>query len=286
MDALPEPITYESRRPLRVLQVARCAVESSRRPREGRNHQPVPRRENLVVEMRTGPRCSSRHQQAARLPQHVANLLDRSPGDRCHVVERPRRVQEILAGELALRIGRCVAVRQHAVAGAEHASVGAEHLLDFVIPPDVEGALHLVRTSLVRVLRRDAVGVFGREEPATRSRQVTPNVVERIERDLCVETIAGHLGRLGIGQDELGLVVQHLLEVRHPPIGIDRISMEAASEVVAHSPQCHCPQGDEHHVARAGRSRPRVLPKQEQQLARPWKLRCAAEPASPRIERR
>jgi hypothetical protein len=45
----------------------------------------------------------------------------------------------------------------------------------------------------------------------------------------------------------LRLVVQHLLEVRHPPVAVHRITMEPAADVIAHAAERHRPQRLHHH---------------------------------------
>ena len=162
---------------------------------------------------------------------------------------------------------------------------GAEHVTDLVFPPDVERALHLVLDRWIAgLLRRHAVGILGREEATTRIGEVGPHVVERVDGHVGVEAVAGELGRLDVREHQLRLVVQHLLEVRHTPVGIHRVAVESSAEVVAHPAKRHRAQRHEHHVPRFAGAGPCVLAQQEQQLARPRELRRAAEPAAPAIE--
>ena len=64
---------------------------------------------------------------------------------------------------------------------------------------------------------------------------------------------------------ELGVVVEHLLEVRHEPVGIDRVAGEAAAEMVVDAALADPRQGVQHAVAQ-GRvaAAPRLLPDQPQ----------------------
>src|SRR6185312_15261828 len=47
--------------------------------------------------------------------------------------------------------------------------------------------------------------------------------------------LAGHGRRLEVGGREQGVVVEHLLEVRHEPDGVDRVAVEAAADEVVHA---------------------------------------------------
>ena len=62
--------------------------------------------------------------------------------------------------------------------------------------------------------------------------------------------VAGDLERLQIGDGELALVVEHLLEVRDEPALVDRVAMEAAAELIVHAALGHLAQGQQHHVER------------------------------------
>src|SRR5439155_27331039 len=74
-------------------------------------------------------------------------------------------------------------------------------------------------------------------------------------------------------------------EMRHAPVAVDRIAMESAADVVAHPAERHRAKRDEHHVACLDGSGPSVLAQEEQQLARPRKLRRVAKATPPRAER-
>src|SRR5581483_12519523 len=81
------------------------------------------------------------------------------------------------------------------------------------------------------------------------------------------------------------LVVQHLLEMRHAPRGIYGVAMKAAPDVIAHPALRNGGQRASGHLQRRRVAGARMLAKQEQQLARPRKLRRIAEPVETRIER-
>ncbi len=132
------------------------------------------------------------------------------------------------------------------------------------------------------VFRRYAVRVFSREEAPFRIRHLPHHVLERILRDVGKEPIGGQLIRLEAGQRDLRLVVQHLLEVRHAPVGVDRVAMKAAAHVIAHAAERHWLQSFCNHEGRRVIACPGGLAQEEQQLARARKFRSAAE-STPRL---
>ena len=90
--------------------------------------------------------------------------------------------------------------------------------------------------------------------------------------------------------DELRLVVQHLLEVRHAPVAVDRVAVKAAADVIAHAAERHRAQRVGRHQQRRLRPSPAsratcVLAEEEQQLGRTRKFRRVAEAAVAPIER-
>ncbi len=109
--------------------------------------------------------------------------------------------------------------------------------------------------------------------------------MQRIFGDRREEVVPRRLGGLEVSEHELRLVVEHLLEVRHAPLGIDGVAMEAAADLIAHPAQRHRPQRFSGHLPRRLRAGARVLAQQEQQFRWAWKLRRLAEAAETRIER-
>ena len=142
-----------------------------------------------------------------------------------------------------------------------------------------------MRVRIRRVFGRHAVGVFRREEAPLRVGHLAHHVLERVFRHLGKEPIGGQLIRLEARQRDLRLVVQHLLEMRHPPVGVDRIAVKTAADVVAHAAERHRLQRLRHHEGRRVVARARGLAQEKQQLARTRKLRRAAKPAARLVER-
>jgi hypothetical protein len=185
----------------------------------------------------------------SRLEQHLSDPPERGL-DRLARPVRARRdlldvlhhVQQVLPGELAVRVVGGVPGRLDPEPPARQVGVLAEELADLRVPPDVERPLHPGRVRIVCLLGRHAVGVLGRVEPAPRVGHVSTHVLEGVLGNLGEEPVARRLRRLQVRQGQLGLVVQHLLEVRDPPLPIDRVAVEAAAEVIAHAAERHGPQ--------------------------------------------
>ena len=97
-----------------------------------------------------------------------------------------------------------------------------------------------------------------------------------------VALLAGHEPGVQVRRREQGVVVQHLLEVRHEPPVVDRVAVEAASEQVVHPAGCHPVERLDHHRAA------RVVAAAEQELEHRGvrELRRAAPAAERRLERR
>ena len=72
--------------------------------------------------------------------------------------------------------------------------------------------------------------------------------------------------------------------MRHAPVAVHRVAVEAAADVIAHPAERHRPQRLHHHRQRDVVAGALVLAQQEQQFARPGKLRRIAEPAAAGIE--
>ena len=81
--------------------------------------------------------------------------------------------------------------------------------------------------------------------------------------DIGVLPVARDLEGFEVGDGELRLVVQHLLEVRHEPVLVHRVAMEAAAELIVHAALGHLAQGEQHHVERFLVLRAGVVAEQE-----------------------
>ena len=233
---------------------------------------------------RTGDASAVQHQ--PRAGQRLGDVVERPARLRGNVLEAARGIEQVEAGEFAVRVERRVAVLLDAEPQSEDVEVVGQQRAQFLGAPRIERPLHRVRRLVAGVARRDAVGVLGRIEAAFRAAELARDIPQRVFRDLREERIAAGLRGFEVREDELRLVVEHLFEVRHTPVAVHRIAMKAAADVVAHAAERHRAQRLQHHVSRRSLSRSRVFAQQEQELARPRELRRVAEPAAPGIEGR
>src|SRR5215211_2444691 len=78
------------------------------------------------------------------------------------------------------------------------------------------------------------IGVLRRCEPALGKRELAQDVLERLLDDLAVALVARDDPGVQVVRGQQRVVVEHLLEMRHEPVGVDRIAMEAAAHEVVH----------------------------------------------------
>ena len=81
--------------------------------------------------------------------------------------------------------------------------------------------------------------------------------------DIGVLPVARDLECFQVGDGELRLVVEHLLEMRHEPALVHRVAMEAAAELIVHAALGHLAQREQRHVERFLVFRARVIAEQE-----------------------
>ena len=200
--------------------------------------------------------------------------------------------ENVLPVKLAVRIAfpRHVAAVRHAEVGAKQLSVLAEQIVDLSLAPNIERPLGLPAFAFrplpfARILRwKRRIGILRREEPARRTGEVAPHVVENAAGHPGIAFVARRLSRLKITDRELRLVVEHFLEVRHEPFRIHRVAVEAAAHVVVQATLGHLAQREHGHLdrrgaGRGGHARDRRHLKQEVEHRRTRKLRCPAKPA-------
>ena len=164
------------------------------------------------------------------------------------------------------------AVRDREHSGRVPAVLRSERGDELLRGPDVERALSAV-----------AVRVERRREAALGGPQLGEQPVAGFFRDPARQRAAGAPPQVRVHAGEQRVVVQHLLEVRYDPAGVDAVPGEAARQLVVHSAPGHragrrLGHGQGLVAARTG---PALgVPEQELQHHRRRKLRCAAEPAS------
>ena len=254
-------------RALGGLQVGRI-VQDLVRARKGRDRQAVPGDQDLVVEVRPRPSLALGEQKGARIGEDSLDLggaAAEAPGDLLGAVGRKENVLS------------AVTLPSDAVSVLE--PVGPflpERALDPGAAPDVEDAfLLLLRPG--RIGR--ALGVLGRIEPAFRPGHRAQDIPERLARDGGKIGPSCDLIRFQAGDGKLRLVVEHLLEMRHAPLAIDRIAVKPSAQVIVDAAGAHLRERLDRHVERLALAEPRVVTEQEGKHRRPRELRLQAEAA-------
>ena len=199
---------------------------------------------------------------------HAAQLVAPDPLLPRHRVDVVREVQDVAPLEVA-RVAHVVDARQ------EPRLFRAEQLPDLRRGPEVEGAL------LVRAVLPLRVGVARRVEGAVRGREVLEQVVERLLRDRAEVVRAEEVGP-GQRLREEGVVVEHLLEVRHQPARVHGVAVEAAPGVVADPARRHPRQRVDRHADPVRVRSPG--PQQEVEKDGLGELGRSAEPPVRRVE--
>jgi hypothetical protein len=114
--------------------------------------------------------------------------------------------------------------------------------------------------------------------------QLAQQVVGGAAGDPAVPVGAGELPGVGVHAQELGVVVQHLLEVGHQPAPVGRVAVEAAAELVEDAAGGHPVHGQLGHAERPLEAA-QVAAEEELQRHRLGELRRLAEAAPGRVER-
>ncbi len=177
--------------------------------REGGDHQAVPRGNDLAIDRRLRPPAARSEQLLAYLLRHVTHAA-----------------QDAAPVEIAANRD---AVRRKGGRGP----LPAQRRLDFARGPCETVALDLfsIGPRAVRVARRP--------ESAARIGHLAQDEVERLAHDARKAGASRDLPRLQIDDSELGVVVQHLLEMRLEPLCVGRVTMEAAAELIVDAARGH-----------------------------------------------
>mmetsp|Transcript_37618 Transcript_37618/g.107621 ORF Transcript_37618/g.107621 Transcript_37618/m.107621 type:complete len:306 (-) Transcript_37618:1001-1918(-) len=135
-----------------------------------------------------------------------------------------------------------------------------KHLHNLWSGPHVEGALLLL--SLVLAAGRHTVGVLCAVEATLGVPQLPQHIGDGLLHNALVQLCLGAPARpllvedlvgVGVDGDELALVVLHLLEVGDVPDLVDRVAVEAATQVIVHAALRHLGERVGHHVQHLGR---------------------------------
>ena len=224
--AREEPLRRDLRQRHQVL-----PPEDPPRRAQAPEHEPVEPHQHLVVEAGRGALLPPLEQQGPHL---------REPG--LHRLQ----VDAVLLGQR----GRVLHHREHRqpvfeVPRARHAevlgrerSVVLQHLVKLRPAPGEEAALVPL-----------GVGVLRGGEGALPRAQLAHQPRRRLIDDLPPQRPRGHLLRGRVDREELRVVVQHLLEVRHGPALVDGVAVKAAAQVIE-DPACrHLLQREQGRVA-------------------------------------
>ena len=161
-----------------------------------------------------------------------------------------------------------VAARCHVVDRLEIRRLGAEDVVDFGFVPDVETALLAFR-----------VGVEGAGEGALAGAHLAQHPAGGLRRPRGEERLARVLPDVAQEVEELGVVVQHLLEMRRQPALVGGIAGEAAAQMVVDAALGHALHGQHHgRLHQQGAGAAVVAPEQLQHPAL-GKLGSAADTA-------
>ena len=175
--------------------------------------------------------------------------------------------QGLLVQAVQHRMAFPVAAVGHAVGEPEGSGIGVEHAIDLGCLPDIILAL----LALAVGIQARGEGVFDQHlplEPADRlARPRREERTARVCRNVCQQ------------RQQLGVVVEHLLEMRHQPQGVDRIAREAAAEMVVDAALADVGERVDDRLPHGGIAAGASLAPEELQQGRLGEFRCAAEPA-------
>ena len=164
------------------------------------------------------------------------------------VVRTPRRIFRIPrrdAPDIRFGHGRQSVVRQ------EDVRVRPERPAHFLTGPQVVPAFH-----------GTGLGIHGRIKPAVIARHLPTQEGEHVFGDGPVGVLSRNIIGEQVYAGEIGLVVQHLLEVGDAPAGIRGVPVKSAADVVVHAAVHHDVQGVGGHGQQGFFARPFVLVQQ------------------------
>ena len=113
-----------------------------------------------------------------------------------------------------------------------------QQLIDFRLAPDIEFAFHTL-----------AIGIERAGETAFLSDHFAQHPADGLFQALPEQGPAGFQGSMGQQFDELGIVVQHLLEMRGQPLRIGGIAGKAAAQMIVDSALAHALQRQQDIIA-------------------------------------
>ena len=199
---------------------------------QGCDHQPVPVRQHLVVETRAD---------AAVAPGEElgAGAGERRLGRVIHQQRPGAAIEDRMLFPIALGADVVMLLEQRRVV--------AEDFVDLRFVPDVELALDALAVGVERA---------GEGAPAGDGLRGGQHLAQQPGDDLAdallIERLAAFLPDQGQQIEQRGIVVEHLLEMRHQPFGIGGVAGEAAAQMIVDAALAHAPQRDIDRLAIAG----------------------------------
>src|SRR6266446_9486912 len=91
------------------------------------------------------------------------------------------------------------------------------------------------------------VRILGGIESTLGRSHVAPDVIKNVARGRGKLRIARDLKTIEISAGQLRLIVKHFLEMRHVPVGVDRIPVKSATEMIVYSTSRHLSQCQQDH---------------------------------------
>ncbi len=228
---------------------------------QGVDHQPVPLGQNFLVTAGLDAPFAHGKQLAPALGQHLLHFLHPDAEALGHVFGRAHDTEDVLALEVA-------AVRDAVVRFKNGGAVRIEGGFDLGGRPDKELAFVPL-----------AVGVLRAVKAPFRRRHLTQHVVDRLLHDAAVERAAHGLPGMQIGAQQLGVVVEHLLEMGDEPVAVHAVAVKTAAKLVVDAALRHLFQRQFCHVKSVKIARAPVLGEGKVQRHRLRELGLAAEAA-------
>src|SRR5881392_3040415 len=133
-----------------------------------------------------------------------------------------------------------------------------------------------------------AVRIFGRIKSTLGRSHVPPDVIKNVAGGCGELCFVRDLKSVEISAGQLRLIVKHFLEMRHVPVGVDRIPVKSTTDMIVYSTSRHLSQCQQDHfqsMLPGIRIRiARVEARQKIKCDRSWKLWRATETALMRIK--
>ena len=234
---------------------------------EGGNRQTIPRGEDFVIGRRRDAFFAFGQKATFQFPNLGGNLIGTKVDPLVHGLGMRSQVQDV---STTLEI----AVGGDAEVFTKPTRFRAQRLPDLIDGPGIISALFAF-----------AVGILSGIETAFGVGHLRLQIAEDSARYIDVVFLARHLVGLEVRDDQQGVVVEHLLKMRHQPGLIDRISMEATGQVIVDSPVGHFAQSQQGSLGKFRVTGQMRGAKKKRQVDGVGEFRSAPETAEAAVER-